>query len=703
MEPINFSELKERINKWDIDAEEALLQKIEQFTKNYNEEFLAFSQNIKNFSNHLEEVEVDNYKAINQLKLMSREKFVENKLDDNEQSDITNSDVDDSEIKDETQRAKESLEISLNLLDEIRNKNKGEEIVDDIVSVADSKMMSYRMVKGMRLPYIIGSQDFNKDKAVGLDIPIEEEDDEEDKIVERPSFIPEFVPNPKVQKRWEKDQKKKNENLKQSKKPFEEEKIVFEPNDNNNQIEEPNTAIPPPPPPPPPPPEIPTIRVPPKPPKRPVQDNPVQIENKIENNPIQNIQPNNGQNNENRDFRAQLSQRMNKNQQNNKIEENIDINNIIQVDDNKNPLSNVKIYKNKLTKKSVNINMFVGNDGEDGDEDPDEDYTKFDFKGKKNNKKIIKQNENPENENPPENKNPENQNPENQNPENQNPENKIQEEENPQKLNPEIQIPPKETKVEIPKPIIIAEVKNSKLKQSKNKLMELFDDDDEDTGNIEDRTININNQVEKFTKIDNNDKKPENKKLNIIIQPKKDDKIKKEQNIFVNNNDEEEKKEEPKKIDIQKIDENDIKASKTMNFAQLKNKAKQFGMRMIGAPMTEKNNPKIENNNEDPKENKYENALEKQKVVKKDKKPKRGDAFGIGVKILTTISEEKNQEDNQENKKDEGEKKVEENKEEQNEERNILPIQPKPKNDLFNDDDDEKKMTTKKTTKIRKK
>ena len=87
MEPANFAELRSNIDSWDISAEELLLQKMKIFTINYNEEFQQFCKNMDNFSKHIESVEVEHLKAINQIKTISRERFIENTLDKRDESE----------------------------------------------------------------------------------------------------------------------------------------------------------------------------------------------------------------------------------------------------------------------------------------------------------------------------------------------------------------------------------------------------------------------------------------------------------------------------------------------------------------------------------------------------------------------------------------------------------------------------------------
>ena len=233
MEPANFAELKSKIDSWDISAEELLLQKMKIFTINYNEEFQQFCKNMDNFSNHIETVEVEHLKAINQIKTISSERFIENALEKAEESESEsvsneNNIIDSSkEIQiTNVEKMKSAIDISLDCLNKINKKNKNkEEIEDDAVSVVSSKMMMDKTVKGVRLPFIIGNEDFKADKAIGLNVAPEKNEDEdnksEDEEEERDSDIEEFVSDIKVDKKqrekWEKIRKKK-EKMKQKEK-----------------------------------------------------------------------------------------------------------------------------------------------------------------------------------------------------------------------------------------------------------------------------------------------------------------------------------------------------------------------------------------------------------------------------------------------------------------------------------------------------
>ena len=228
MDPANFAELRNNINSWDITAEELLLQKMKIFTINYNEEFQQFCKNLDNFSNSIDQVEIDHLKAINQIKTISLDKFVENTLDKGEESEsesVSNENNLGETIPREVQissfeNMKTAIDISLNCLNEINKKNKNkEEIEDDSVSVVSSKITMDKGAK-VRLPFVIGTDEFKADKAIGLNValeedekkPNEENEDEEDSDVEE--YLAGINVDRKQKEKWEKIKIKKQEELK---------------------------------------------------------------------------------------------------------------------------------------------------------------------------------------------------------------------------------------------------------------------------------------------------------------------------------------------------------------------------------------------------------------------------------------------------------------------------------------------------------
>ena len=239
MEPANFSELRSKIDSWDISAEELLLQKMKIFTLNYNEEFQLFCKNMDNFSNSIETVEVEHLKAINQLKILSRDRFVENTIDNEESESETNENRINEGPREiqiaNVEEIKSTIEISINCLNQINKKNKNqEEIEDDTVSVVSSKIMTVDNKAKVRLPFIIGTELFMADKAIGLNVAREKDEDEEvekeknEEEEEHDSDVEEFVKDIKVdkklRKKWEKNEKRKRQKREKEREKKEEQK-----------------------------------------------------------------------------------------------------------------------------------------------------------------------------------------------------------------------------------------------------------------------------------------------------------------------------------------------------------------------------------------------------------------------------------------------------------------------------------------------
>ena len=312
MEPANFAELRSKIDSWDISAEELLLQKMKIFTINYNEEFQQFCKNMDKFSNHIDSVEVEHLKAINQIKKISREKFIENTLDKGDESESESVSNENNIIETpreiqitNVEKMKEAINISLDCLNEINKNNKNkEEIEDDTVSLASSKMTMDKEVKGVKLPFIIGTEEFKADKAIGLNVkpdPNEEEENnlenKEEEDVDVQDFVKDIKVDKKQRERWEKIERRKRRKKEKEEKRLAEEKTFVnnipkneepevkvpienevenkeinkeENKDQNNIVvnapdpSKSGGAIPPPPPPPPPPPKVPTVISPPK-------------------------------------------------------------------------------------------------------------------------------------------------------------------------------------------------------------------------------------------------------------------------------------------------------------------------------------------------------------------------------------------------------------------------------------------------------
>lgn len=85
-EQANFSELRSKISNWDLDAEQMLIDKINIFTNSYKTDFSVFTKNMENLQNNLSSIEVSHYQAISNLKDISQNRFIEEKVEENADS-----------------------------------------------------------------------------------------------------------------------------------------------------------------------------------------------------------------------------------------------------------------------------------------------------------------------------------------------------------------------------------------------------------------------------------------------------------------------------------------------------------------------------------------------------------------------------------------------------------------------------------------
>ena len=346
MSQSDFSELKTKIDNWDIEAEEMLLNKVQAFTNDYIEQFNQFCKNLDSLDIHLTNCKVENYKAISQLKILSNNQFIEEILEENidqETKETRNETTETSGtpgastpgqinniIINDIDSQKEAFNISIQALQTIQSKKDKEQIEDDTVSVSSSKLNLDNFKKYVRLPYIIGTEDFEKDKTIGLTIKVEGDEEEDKKQNEEngseDSEVEEFVSDIKVdeqrRKKWEKVKKKKkkkkererekerekerrkeSEKILEQKQEFEEDKVKVpienEVEENNFKkeiendfviIESSNSKNVPisPPPPPPPPPKIETTSL-------PIQNQNLKEPKTETNNNITNIPLNNNE------------------------------------------------------------------------------------------------------------------------------------------------------------------------------------------------------------------------------------------------------------------------------------------------------------------------------------------------------------------------------------------------------------------------
>ena len=413
MEQANFSELREKINAWDIQAEDLLIQKMKVFTIKYNEEFQNLCKNFDNFSNSISSTEVEHLKAINQLKNLSSERFIEQTLANKEDIPQENP-QEENVLIDRIEKMKKSLEISMQCIDSIAKKNKREVIDDDAVSQQSSKITMEKNTKGIKLPFIIGTEEFFADKAVGLDIPQqneeEENEDDEDNDPDVEEFVSDIAVTEKDRKNWEKAEKKRKakkekEKRKQTKaektQPKEESEVkvpieneedekpkleieIEKENSNEIKVESKSGGSVPPPPPPPPPPPVLTapVKAPPKvvPPPKPVVQNPPPNEEQANQN---NMIPQNPENTNNQvieqpqpkpvmSFKEQLMSRMGIRGNNNNANKNPVVSPIQTIADNQNPLAPVIRDKNiVINKQNVKLNNFMGGNIDDDEDDID--------------------------------------------------------------------------------------------------------------------------------------------------------------------------------------------------------------------------------------------------------------------------------------------------------------------------------------------
>ena len=248
MEQANFSELKEKINAWDTQAEELLIQKVKLFTLNYNEDFQSLCKNFDNFANAISSVQVEHLKAINQLKNLSNERFIEQSLESKEEasSENANEGNDTQEVlMNDTEKKQKVYDISLQFVESISRKNKKEVIEDDSVSVQSSKLTIEKNTKGVKIPFIFNTEQFNADKAIGLDVLPEEENDQdnpdkgEENDPDMQNFIQDIPVNAKERAKWEKVRIKKEEKAKKAKLKKEKQKQKKEKSKKVEEIKEP--------------------------------------------------------------------------------------------------------------------------------------------------------------------------------------------------------------------------------------------------------------------------------------------------------------------------------------------------------------------------------------------------------------------------------------------------------------------------------
>ena len=246
-EQANFSELRSKIANWDIEAEQMLINKLNIFTNSYKNDFSVFTKNMENLSNNLLNVEVEHYKGISNLKDISQNRFLEEKLEENADSVSEESDkgIETGSSKeiflDDNAKMNKAVEISIKNMEEIdlkKGKNK-EQIEDDNVSVASKNIILENSKKYGTLPFIIGTDDFMKDKRIGLTNEIDEEDDKQDENDEpeiNKEILEDRIISTKTQKKWDEiEQRRKTQKAKKEKAKIKNSTLNANNNNNFNQ------------------------------------------------------------------------------------------------------------------------------------------------------------------------------------------------------------------------------------------------------------------------------------------------------------------------------------------------------------------------------------------------------------------------------------------------------------------------------------
>ena len=187
----NFDELLPKVSNWDVDEEEMLINKIKTMTEDYEQKCSDLSINLNNINRNLHLIEVDFFNALNGLKTLSGNKFMEHVID-----------VDDVKPEEEDEKKEGGETVEENIKDEhfntinnilqrsfdfmalrdqqkSQNKNNNNNQEDDTMSM-NSKIIGDNLTKnnrGLKLPLIIGTNEFSQNDYVGL---VNDEDDEEE-------------------------------------------------------------------------------------------------------------------------------------------------------------------------------------------------------------------------------------------------------------------------------------------------------------------------------------------------------------------------------------------------------------------------------------------------------------------------------------------------------------------------------------------
>ena len=176
---INFSELKSNINNWNNDTEDSLIRKLKLFADSYTAQTNDLAKNISCLRKELSKIEINYHNSMNTLKNISIKKFVEHSvnqdaIENKQKSTVYNQDTNpylSKEEQDNNLRSKFQNAIS-NTIQNLNIKDLIDKEIDDTVSVSSSKYfgasISKSNNKGVKLPYIIGQENFFKHPYLGL-------------------------------------------------------------------------------------------------------------------------------------------------------------------------------------------------------------------------------------------------------------------------------------------------------------------------------------------------------------------------------------------------------------------------------------------------------------------------------------------------------------------------------------------------------
>ena len=183
----NFDELLPKVQIWDVEEEEILINKIKQMTEDYEQKCSDLSINLNNMSRNLYLIEVDFFNTLNGLKMVSGKKFIEHVIDtdepkpeDDEKKEFNSEDENymGSNYNSVNDIVKRGIDF-INFRDQQKSLNKNN-VEDDAVSM-NSKVLDNNLMKnnrGLRLPMIIGSKDFNENEFMGLVLDDDEDDND---------------------------------------------------------------------------------------------------------------------------------------------------------------------------------------------------------------------------------------------------------------------------------------------------------------------------------------------------------------------------------------------------------------------------------------------------------------------------------------------------------------------------------------------